>query len=367
MNTRILALILALAALVASGCSALPKWVPLSPNHIPSSIDADRVPEAIEKAEAALARDDTETAVDWMRAAAQATGLVPEQRDRVQVLLEKSADRRIEELGRSESGADALADMVDLDLPRQLSVQAGLRAAELMVAEDRGIRAFEVLRKLDTKFPMHYERQRAGDLMCGVGLVAIQDGPGFLGFFSTRDEGQEILEYVILNAPWAKRSDEAYLALSELYERDRDWDLAVDRLGKLVLNQPASPLRVRAQAHIPHMRLASIKSPEYDRTEVLTARREIEEWLLAYSGRSDLEASVRIDLGDALRRLSENDMIVSRFYHRVDNAFGARQHATRALAEAREANDEERVRAAQEWLDGLPPAEQPANAAAGAP
>lgn len=366
-KTRLAALCIALVTCVASGCAVLPKWVPLSPNHIPNTIDAERVPEAIQKAEAALAAHDTSAAIDWMRAATQAQGLSPEERDRVQVLLERSALARIDELANSPEGADALADMVELDLPRQIAITAGMRSAELRVAADEGVKAFEVLRRLDTKFPMHYERQRAGDLMCQVGLVAIQDGPGFLGFFTTRDEGQQILEYVILNAPWATRCDEAYQALSEIYERDREWELAIDRAEKLVLNQPASPLREAAQAHVPHMRLRQIKSTEYDRTTVLVARREIQEWLLTYSQKSPLEESVRVDLGDALRRLSDNDLIVSRFYDRVHNAYGARLHATRAIEEAREAGDEERVHAGEEWLAALPPASEPVMPVEGAP
>jgi hypothetical protein len=348
------AALIAMIALCASACSAMPSWVPGSSSHIPSSLDADEVPEGIREAEAALARNDAESAIEWMIAAAKATGTSVELRDRVQILLEQACTRRIEELSNDPDGADALADMVELDLPRQVSVQAGIRAAEMYLAEDEGLDAARLLQKLDKKFPLHYERQRAADIMCDVGLVAITDGPGFLGFFTDRDDGQGILEYIILNAPWARRADEAYRALAERYEKDGEWDLAIDRTQKLVLNHPASPLRVFAQAQVPRLRLDSIKSPEYDRIAIATARKEIEEWLAMYSGH-ELEPSVRIDLGDCLRRLSDNDMIVSRFYERVDNAHGARYHAERAIVEARDAGDEERVAEAQAWLDELPP------------
>jgi hypothetical protein len=352
-------------ALVLGACSSLPSWVPLSSSHVPSSLDADEVPDAIAKAEAALAAGDTATAIDWMRAASKTTGTSVEMRDRVQVLLEQACSRRIEELSNSEEGAEALAEMIELDLPRQIAVQAGIRAAELLVAQGEGVDAARLLQKLDTKFPLHYERQRAADIMCEVGLVAIQDGPGFLGFFTDRDDGQGILEYVILNAPWAKRCDEAYMALAKRYELDTEWDLAIDRTQKLVLNHPASPLRVYAQAQVPRLRLNSIKSPEYDRTAIATARREIEEWLAMYAGHA-LEPAVRVDLGDCLRRLSDNDMIVSRFYERVDNVHGARWHAERAIAEAKDAGDEERMAEARSWLEELP-ADTAGKPAAGPP
>lgn len=368
MNTRTIhAFLLALAALLGASCSSLPGWVPLSPNHIPTELAPEDVPEAVQKAEGALAKGDTATAIDWMRAASRSRGLAPEDRDRVQILLEKACAQRIEDLSNDPDGADELAELVDIDLPRQLAVEAGLRAAARMRKEGNGLDAYEVLKRLDTKFPLHHERQRAGDMMCEIGLEAITDSPGFLGFWSDRDEGQGILEYVILNAPWAKRCDEAYLALYSYYEEDHDWDLAIDRAQKLVLNHPASALRPAAQARVPHMRLASIKSPEYDRSAITKARTELQEWLLMYAGKNELEQQVRIELGDALRRLSDNDMIVSRFYHRVDNAYGARRHAERSVEEALEAGDERRAESARGWLSELPPAGDPREAAQGVP
>jgi hypothetical protein len=362
----VLGLVVALFALALGGCASIPGWVPLSPNHIPSTLDADKVPGAITKANDALARGDTATAIDWMRSASKATGLPVETRQEVQTLLEKASQQRIDQLSHDEDGADALADMVELDLPREIAVEAGLASAELYLKQDEGIDAYRVLKQLDTKFPLHYERQRAADIMCDVGLVAILDGPGFLGFFTHRDEGIAILEYVILNTPWAKRGDEAYKALSIRYEYDGEWDLSIQRAQQLVLNHPGSPLRIQAQAQVPHLRLLSIKSPEYDRDAISQAKGELEEWLTMYMG-TDLEPKVRIDLGDALRRLSDNDMIVSRFYERVDNPFGAHRHADRALQEAKDAGDEERMKDIQAWIDGLPPAPPPAIPAAAVP
>lgn len=368
MNTRsIHALLFALVALLGPGCSSLPGWVPLSPNHIPSTLSPEEVPEALAKSETALASGDTATAIDWMRSASRSVGLSAEDRDRVQIQLEKACAQRIADLAADPEGADELAEMVDIDLPRQLAVEAGLASASRMIVEGRELDAYDVLKRLDTKFPLHHERQRAGDMMCEIGLKAIADEPGFLGFWSDQDEGQGILEYVILNAPWAKRCDEAYRALYLYYEEDHDWDVAIDRAEKLVLNHAGSPLRPAAEAHVPHMRLASIKSPEYDRSAIAKARIELQEWLLSHAGKDELEGRVRIELGDALRRLSDNDLIVSRFYHRVDNAYGARRHAERAVEEAREAGDERRVEAANAWLAELPPARDPLETAGAAP
>jgi hypothetical protein len=340
--TATIALALALAA-----CSS-----------VPTALPREKVPEAITHAEEALQRGDAGAALEWMRAAAVTKDLPTEQRDHIQILLERSADLRIQQLSQPGSDPSDLEELVDLGLPRQLAVSAGMRAARQWIAQDEPMKAFRLLKKLDTRFPLHHERQQAGDLLCDLGLTLIQDAPGFLGLFSNHDEGEEILEYVILNAPWAKRSDEAFDALSKSYEKEREWALAIERSERLVLSHPASTLRVSAQARIPHLRLLSLKSPEYDRVALQKARAELEEWLIAYAGH-ELEPAVRIDLGDCLRRLSDNDMIVSHFYDRVDNAYGARRHARRAIDEAHDAGDEERVAAAREWLAGLPAVKDP--------
>jgi hypothetical protein len=354
----LLSLAAAIFVATLSSCAVLPSWMPGSPSHIPSSMSPGDVPGAIQHAEAALAKNDNAAALEWMRVASETQGLPTEQREHVQVLLEQAAGKRIDELSAPDANPADLADLVELGLPRQLAVSAGVRAARRLIDTGELFEAYKLLKRLDTKFPLHHERQQAGDMMCEAGLKMIQDGPGFLGFFTTRDEGQEALEYVILNAPWAVRCDDAYVALADRYEGDHEWELAIDRCQKLVLNHPASKHRVEIQARVPRLRLRSIKSPEYDRTAVIQAEIELKEWLQMFAGQ-ELEPEVRLELADCQRRLSDNDMIVSHFYDKVGNAFGARLHATRAIEEARVSGDEERTAAAQKWLDGLPAAEDP--------
>lgn len=340
---------LALLLLAAGGCASGPRWWPGSRGHIPSELDAERVPAAIEAAEEELAAGDSERALGWMRAAAAAEGLEPEARDRVQRLLERAADRRVEELSAPGSDPDELAELLDLDLPRQIAVTAGLRAARMEFEAGRATEAYDLVKKVDAKFPLHHERVAAGELLADIGFWLLDARIGWFGWFSGRDDAQEVLEYLILNAPWSSRCDQAYLALADLYEDERRWEYAIERLEQLVVSHPASPLRPAAQARIPRLRIASIESPEYDRAALLRARGEIETWLRAFEGH-ELETSVRLSLSECLARLSENDLVVAGFYARVGNGAGVRHHAARAAAEAASAGDAERVRRAEELL-----------------
>lgn len=348
---------------VAGGCSTVGSWLPGGAERIPAKLDAARVPHAIERAEAELAAGDAERALDWMRSAAQASGLAAETREEVQRLLERAAQARIEQLTASGADPDELADMLDLELPRQIAVTAAIRAARMMFEQGDPMDAYRLIKKTDTKFPLHHERVAAGDLLYEIGAALAADKSSFLGMFKKSDDAQEVLEYLILYYPWASECDKAYATLAAIYEDEDEWELAIDRHEKLVLNHPGSDLRVTSQAAVPRLRLASLQSPEYDRGEMLQAKSELEEWLRSYPGH-DLETGVRLHLSDCMRRLSDNDLIVARFYRTVDNAYGARRHAERAVEEARAAQDEERARAAEAFVASLPPAAPPSGAEA---
>jgi tetratricopeptide (TPR) repeat protein len=274
-------------------------------------------------------------------------------------LLERAAEARIEQLSLPGSDPDELADMLELELPRQIAVTAAIRAARMMFEQGDRMDAYRLIKKTDTKFPLHHERIAAGDLLYEVGASLAADKSSFLGMFKMTDDAQEVLEYLILYYPWAAECDRAYATLAAIYEDEEEWELAIERHEKLVLNHPGSDLRVTSQAAVPRLRLASLRSPEYDRGEMLHAKSELEEWLRSYPGH-EFENHVRLLLSDCMRRLSDNDLIVARFYRTVDNEYGARRHAERALEEARAAQDEERARAAEEFVASLPPPPPPA-------
>jgi outer membrane protein assembly factor BamD (BamD/ComL family) len=353
--------LLGLAAVLAlaPACATIASWLPGGPERIPKKLEANRVPHAIESAKAELDAGHTGRALQWMRAAAVADDLATETREQVQTLLEEVAGKRIEELSAPGADPGDLADLVDLDLPRQLAVTAGIQAARRMQERGEPMDAYRIIKKLDSKYPLHHERAEAGELLGDLGLALSKDHSHFLFFYNRQDDAQEVLEYLILNYPRALRCDEAYAALARIYTDERNWSLAIDRLEKLILNHPSSPRRPAGQAEIPHLRLRSIESPEYDRSAILHAKEELEEWLRGYPG-SELEPNVRTDLADCLRRLSDSDLGIAGFYGRVRNGKGARWHAQRAVEEARQAGDEERAKRAEVFLEKFSPPPAPA-------
>jgi len=345
------------ALLLAPSCATIASWMPGGPERIPSKLDAEGVPHALERAEHELSVGNSERALDWMRAAAEVPGLPSEMRENVRVMLERAAEQRIRDLSTPDSDPDDLGDLVGMKLPRQLAVPAGLEAARRMEAEGEPMDAYKLVKKIDTKYPLNHERQATGEFLGDLGLELSKDHAKFLFFYDRQEDAQEVLEYMILNYPRAPRCDEGYATLARIYAEDRDWSHAIDRLEKLILNHPESPMRAESEATIPRYRLESIASPEYDRGALDRARTELEAWLRNWPGKAgvapELENRVRLDLADSLRRLADSDRGIARFYVRVGNAYGARQHAERARLEARQAGDAQRTEDAEQILRDL--------------
>jgi tetratricopeptide (TPR) repeat protein len=320
-------------------------------DEVPSSLDADEVADAITSAEAALVEGRPQLALDWMRTAAELRQMPREQRNRVQHLLEISADQFIKRLGE-DADPESLADFLDLGLPRQIAVTGAMQAAALYLARGKYTAAKSLIQKIDQQFPTHHLRPEAGGILVEAGLRLSEHKAAWL-IFSKRDDALAALEYSSIHYPQAQGGDLVLRRLAEMYEEDSLWALAIDRHEELVQSFPRSPLVPFSLARIPHLRLASIASPEYDREALQSARDELERWLEDNAGH-EVTDTVIADLEDALHRLGESDLVIAKFYRAIDLDYGQRFHARRGLAEGLAAGDTHQTSTAQALLDELP-------------
>lgn len=352
MNQRLLtALLLGLIGLSLVGCRTA--YIKRSA-EVPGKIAPEEVPGAITAAEEALLGDRPKVALDWMRVAGEIEGLPSDQRAKIQRLLEISADRFITEVESNEQAAEVLAEILELELPRQIAVTGALRGAQLFHERGDDWDASKTIQSIDKRYPTHHLRPEAGRLLVECGLALSQLPSGW--FSSNRENAFSTLEYCSIHYPSTERGDEVLMRLAEMYEEDKRWTLSILRHEELTTSYPESPLVPYSLARTPHLKLASIESPEYDRKAILESRRDLERWLNDYAGHPATE-QVEYDLADALVRLTVNDLGVARFYVRIDNDYGARRHAERALAQARQAGDASLTADAEAILSGLPPGE----------
>lgn len=313
---------------------------------------------AIERAQAASENGDSRTALEIARSARRVDGLELALRDELDLLIERFAARRIVELSSpavagSKASPKELAQMLELDLPQRLAVDAGVAAARLYLAQGRPYKAYSLLKKVEAKYPRHHGKVEAGEILFDAGMQLADDRSSFLGFFAARDDGIEVLEYLVLTYPLERGCDQAFFKLAGMYEEDRYFEIARERHEELLYAHIKSPLAVASEARIPHLRLEGLESPEYDRRELLKARNELEVWLQRHVGH-ELEEEVRFDYADCLARLVASDLGIARFYRRIDTPFGARFHAARALEIAAIAANPDLVASASSLLARLP-------------
>ncbi len=350
MNAPRLARTLAVLILATlASCSSMP-WG----NRYSLSKPAE-VPEAVANARNDLEQGRTVDALDRMRAAREVEGLSVDLRDEVEGLMETCAARRIDELSAPGADPEELAELAQSDLPQQLSVSAGLLAARRFLEADESYDAYKTLKDLEIAFPRHHGRSEASELLVEAGLRLIRSGKGWW-LWLERDEGIEVLEFVVLSYPSERRCDEAFFELARAYEEDHEYALAIQRHEELIVSHLDSPYSVQSQAYIPRLRLIMLESPEYDRKDLLRARTEIEAWLAAHAGHA-LEGEVRLDYADCLARLVRSDLGIARFYRRIDQPYGARFHALRAREVARTSADAELLADCESLLASLPEVE----------
>jgi hypothetical protein len=311
------------------------------------------VPAAIETARADFEAGRTADALARVRSAREVSGLEPDTRNQLDLMIEKFAERRIQELSKPGSKPGDLADVFELGLPMTLAVEAGVGAARLWLDQNHPYKAYSQLKKVETKYPRHPGKVEAGSILFQAGMQMADDPWTFLGFFATRDDGIEVLEFLVLTYPLEKHCDEAFFKLAQMYEEDRLWVLARQRHEELLYSHIKSPLAVQSEARIPHLRLAGLSSPEYDRKELLKARGELEVWLEHHADH-ELAPQVRVDYADCMQRIVASDMGIARFYRRISEPFGARFHAARALETAKLTNDETLIASAQGLLSSMP-------------
>lgn len=310
--------------------------------------DLHEVPAAIESSRADLAEAQAKRslrALDRMRSAKGTQDLPPELLREVGSVLEQAAVQLIAELDSPRK----LEDLTQIDLPRNLALEAGLRAARLYYENGSRMRAFRLVRKLDQSFPQHHERQAAGALLSEIGFDLAEDNGRYGLFFHYRGLAPQVLEYLVLNYPNDPTGDRALWILAGTYESGSRWQVAIEKHQDLILWFPNSPRAAASEARIPHLRLAALGSPQYDRTSVRVAREELEAWLQNHPGHA-LEDEVRVDLRDTIQRLTDNDLLVARFYRRVKRFAGAEYHARRAVEQAREGGDADQIDEAERYL-----------------
>ncbi len=316
--------------------------------------DVEDVPAELARAEEERAAGEFAASVERLLRVRAIPDLEASLREQSGDLLERSAEGLLDRHESSGSDPDAFDELFEEEgLSAHLRARAGVLAAEGRLAEGSRVSAVKTIKKVDQVLPGHTVRIAAGALVARTGLSLIRDGGHYGIFFSYRGRGVNALEYLVLQYPLDSNCPAAYAALADHYEEVDDLDLAIERHEDLVLYHPLSPEAVISEARLPFLRLKRLERDDYDRHELLRARAELSRWIERHTGH-ELEGWVRDVAQGCDRRLTENDLILARYFHRIGSPLGARIHSERALRRAEEAGIADLVAQAKRVLETLP-------------
>jgi hypothetical protein len=348
------ALLLLLALGPLAGCRTVSGWFDRSELPI-SGVERDNAAEHVAEAETEIERGDLGGALERLIALRGVQNLQPEVRLQSEGLLERATSQLLAE---GADDLDLLESLWELDLSPRMRARAGIRYAERLYEVDHRVKAWKQVRDVEHAIPNHTERSRAGVVLARVGLDLIEDSGHYLLVMSYDARGAAALEFLVLNYPLDPGCDQAYAALARYYEREGELELAIARNEDLFTYRQRSELAVHALAEIPRLRLKLIDEPDHDRGEILRALGEARAWLERHP-EHPLLAEVQDTERACRRALARSDLVLGRYYDRIDNEFGARLHAGRAVVEARDAGAESLAAEAQALLDDLGPPPEP--------
>ncbi len=334
-----------LALLLLASCSSSPiaSVSPMDPAEVPAALAAAQSSPA-----GALADDELVDTVAELLSANKARGLDTSTRVEVRDTL----DRYAQELANRGEDPRALEDLSETDLPARISVPAGLRSATLYLAQEDRKDAFKTIKKLDARYPSHGSRDEAGQLLKDIGDSYFYDKRRKYFLFPYRNNAPQVYEYLSAEYPKHPGTDDALKKLADVYEKNRQFSIAIEKHEELILWCRDSPYRIASEAAVPELRLAALDGPEYGRGSMLVALAELETWLSKYPD-DELRPDVERALVDCLQRLADNDMVVARFYRTVMSTAGARQHAARALETAKRAGNPQQLEEIRTFLEAV--------------
>lgn len=336
-----LPLLLALCALAA--CSSLRRRV-----------TAGNAAQHLELAREEIAAGELRAATRRLTVLRGVEGLDPDLRARTEDLLETASGSLLAALDARQAGADDYLDLFDDDdLAPRTRARAGLLGARRLLEEGRPVQAAKRVREVEKELSSFADRALAGDVIGRAGLELVARGGRYLLVFRYASRGLEALDFLVVTYPFDARCPQAYAAMVEEHARRLDHDEAIVKAEDLIVYHPQSPEGIAMQVRLPELRLERLERDDNDRAQMLQARSELEFWLDRYAGRNGApadEARARVALRACNRRLAENDLVVARFYERVDEPPGVRLHAERALASGRAAEAPEAVAEAERLL-----------------
>jgi tetratricopeptide (TPR) repeat protein len=148
----------------------------------------------------------------------------------------------------------------------------------------------------------------------------------FLFFWSDRRGAQTVAEHLVARHPECNRLADALRLLGDLAYEDGNYELARERFRDLLRRRPKSSWETYSRFRFAMSIHAGLVGPDYDRSEMETASRELTHFLSTGAEDPRFVAEAKAALRQVMEWRSENHLRVAHFYRTIGNAPGQRLH-----------------------------------------
>ncbi len=229
------------------------------------------------------------------------------------------------EWGRHDEALD-LAErvLVDRNLELDIEADANFIAAEAALALGRHLKAYRLYREVLENAPWSPHVVDIEDRLyeIGVAFLALEE---YGGWFDSRSRGVEALESLQAHYRQGDWADESLRLVGDYFGREdvREWLEAALTHEQLYRQYPESKWAERSLWLAGHYRLKLVFGPEYNRDEMLRAKKLLELSLEQHPyGAKAVEA--RADLNRVTELLARGEVLVANFYAARGNPDGER-------------------------------------------
>jgi len=222
--------------------------------------------------------------------------------------------------------------------------------AKILMSRGKWKKAFETLQEIVEQNPNfeQFNQVISAQFDCATALMEGARGrilwiiPGF------RQLGEAIKQFetVVKNAPYSDYAPLALMNIALVAEEQKDSDIAIDALDRLINYYPQSMLAPDAYFNMAETYSTLVKGPEYDQGATRQAISYYEDFLILFS-QSNFVGSVEANLASMQNLLAESRLKLGDFfyYYRNNNTAALTfYNETITIAPESEAADEARAR-----------------------
>ncbi|WP_404422847.1 tetratricopeptide repeat protein [Nibricoccus sp. IMCC34717] len=204
--------------------------------------------------------------------------------------------------------------------------EAFYRAARIRFSQEKWQKSFDNFQQVISRYPnstrfdeiIGLQYEVAAKLLNGARSRILWIIPGF----THRDKGMEFAETMVFNAPYSDYGPLALTAVSRQHERNRDPELAIDALDRLINSYPKNVLTPLAYLRIGELHASLVDGPYYDQASAREAITYFEDFMILFPTDSNV-AQAEKNLIEIKKELAMSKVKMAEFYFKKRKNFKA--------------------------------------------